>query len=80
MLIGWLGIKGSASVQSQLLDIQHWQDIIIKVAWETNCQVGLLLKEIMDMLLTSVVDDQYSCPTCMPTHLCLTAGDQSLPR
>jgi hypothetical protein len=51
-------MKGTARVQNQLLTIQHRQETIIKAAWETDRQVGLLRKEIMDMLLTNAINDQ----------------------
>lgn len=58
-LFGWLGMKGTSRVQAQLLDIQHRQDVIIKAAWETDRQMGILRKEISDMLLTNAINEQF---------------------
>ncbi len=58
-LFGWLGMKGTTRVQNQLFNIQHRQDVIIKAAWETGRQVGLLCKEIMDMLLSNAINNQF---------------------
>ncbi len=58
-LFGRLGMKGTARVQDQLLTIQNRQETIIKAAWETDRQVGILRKEIMDMILANAISDQF---------------------